>query len=247
MPEFEEQKRTANPEHNYAPSEDAKPRSRRRSGGFKKENASQHSGGIGEVDPADALGNEKLSGAPGRADSEPKPERKAEPKHEAKPEKSSAAPKANADSKAQPGKATLTAIEQVEARIHKRKAKRDVRRTDRDAKKPSGDANSGGEGKAAAHSVPSAAKPGGGLISAITGFFGNLFGSTSEPPKGRGKPRGQPSGSAKPRPHGNRANSGKGRGGPNRQRGGTGKGRGRPKRQGGNNNRSRQTQGSRKD
>jgi len=246
MPEFEEHERQTNPQHSYAPSQDAKPRSRRRSGGFKKESEPLTPGGIGEVDPVDALGKEKLSGTPESKDPEPKRERKPDPKPaeaEAPAPRKSEPRDSKPSDKAQPGEATLAAIQKVEASLHERKAGRDARRKDRDAKRPSGDRKSGPQGKSADRSKPTT-KPEGGLISAITGFFGNLFGSAPEPPKPQDKPRGKPQGSDTRRPRGNRGGSGTGRGGPNRKRGGRS---GPNNRRGGNHNRRRQPQGSRND
>ena len=81
MPEFEETNNKPNPEHSYTPSTDAskKPRGRRRSGGFKTEVASASTANMGEVNAADALKSEKLSGS-GRP-----PEREERPKRERKP------------------------------------------------------------------------------------------------------------------------------------------------------------------
>ena len=64
MPEFEEVSPETNPQHNYVPSTDAKPRSRRRSGGFKKElSPATADSKMGEVDPAEMLQSESLSGS----------------------------------------------------------------------------------------------------------------------------------------------------------------------------------------
>ncbi|MEC7608816.1 MAG: hypothetical protein VX964_01460, partial [Verrucomicrobiota bacterium] len=63
MPKFEEVNQETNPQHNYVPSTDAKPRSRRRSGGFKKELSSAADSKIGEVDPTEILQEEFLSGS----------------------------------------------------------------------------------------------------------------------------------------------------------------------------------------
>mgnify|MGYP001792056368 CR=1 FL=1 len=61
MPEFEEVSPEKNPQHNYVPSNDAKPRSRRRSGGFKKELSPATDSKIGEVDPSEILESESIS------------------------------------------------------------------------------------------------------------------------------------------------------------------------------------------
>jgi len=64
MPEFEEPKSNASSSESYIPSQDAspKPRTRRRSGGFKTEAVSSSSAKMGEIDPSSAIKEEKLSG-----------------------------------------------------------------------------------------------------------------------------------------------------------------------------------------
>ena len=64
MPEFEEENINASTSENYTPSTDAsaKPRTRRRSGGFKAELAPIKNTRVGEVSAAGALKKEKLSG-----------------------------------------------------------------------------------------------------------------------------------------------------------------------------------------
>ena len=66
MPEFEEENVNALPSQSYAPSTDAsrKPRTRRRSGGFKTEVANVSNACIGVVSANQALKEEKLSGKP---------------------------------------------------------------------------------------------------------------------------------------------------------------------------------------
>jgi len=79
MPEFEESEATNSSKENYTPSTDAtkKPRTRRRSGGFKTEyKAPTSAAEIGEVDAAKALKSEKLSGG-AKPDAEPTKERRA--------------------------------------------------------------------------------------------------------------------------------------------------------------------------
>jgi hypothetical protein len=64
MPEFEEANNPNNPALNYVPSTDAvkKPRTRRRSGGFKKELAPSSQDQMGEVSPNEPAPKERLSG-----------------------------------------------------------------------------------------------------------------------------------------------------------------------------------------
>ena len=116
MPEFEHSKPQANPEHNYTPSKDAKPRTRRRSGGFQKEYESIPQGNMGEIDPVDALKAEKLS-------SDTKPIEDQE----------EIISKGFSGNKAipQPSEATLAAIQRVEERIAQRKAEWEARREER--------------------------------------------------------------------------------------------------------------------
>ena len=138
MPEFEETSSASNPSHNYTPSTDAKPRTRRRSGGFKKEISSAPKGNMGEVDPVDALKSEKLSGSPDSASSdEPKaerterkerPERKERaPRREKRERREDDTPRGNPE----PSEATLASIKAVEGRIAERKAERDARYEER--------------------------------------------------------------------------------------------------------------------
>ena len=63
MPEFEENNQINKADDKYTPSTDAKPRSRRRSGGFKSDYATNTSLNIGEVDPSLALKEDTLKKA----------------------------------------------------------------------------------------------------------------------------------------------------------------------------------------
>jgi hypothetical protein len=97
MPEFEETNSQPDPSHNYTPSTDAssKPRTRRRSGGFKTEVASASTANIGEVNAAEAVKGEKLSG---RA----RPQERAEraPREPREPRSAAAAPRAQREPRA---------------------------------------------------------------------------------------------------------------------------------------------------
>ncbi|CAI8283634.1 MAG: Uncharacterised protein [Opitutia bacterium UBA7350] len=179
MPEFEETDPASNAE-NYTPSKDAKPRSRRRSGGFKKELAAAPSGAIGEIDPAEALRGERLSGSPA-----PNPETQSEPKP-GKPArveaiKSKSAPEADENMPdPQPTEKTLAAIKAVEARILERKAKRDARHQTRK--------------KERAKTSDSASKrntsnQSSGLIASILKFFGLGPKPKTQKSRGRRNPR----------------------------------------------------------
>ena len=119
MPEFEEENVNASPSESYAPSIDAskKPRTRRRSGGFKTEVANVSNASIGEVSANHALKGEKLSGKPSAT-------------------KSHALREPRTDANPQPSPKTLAAIASVEAKIAERRAERDSRRVERSERKP---------------------------------------------------------------------------------------------------------------
>jgi len=219
MPEFEEADITSN-QQNYTPSTDAsnKPRTRRRSGGFKTEQTVPNSN-IGEVNPADALKSEKLSG---RHKPEPKKEK---PAPKAKAERSAApqAEKPESTGKAEPSPETLAAIRRVEARLAERKKERDAKRSEREKtrsakseKKPAPQRKTSG-GKSA--------KQSGGLIASILKIFGI---GPKEPVKkqsGKGKPRngGRPQGKGSNRgPGGGQNRRGGNRSGKGSRRGGKG-------------------------
>jgi hypothetical protein len=158
MPEFEETNPSSSAE-TYAPSTDAKPRSRRRSGGFKKEQSAAPSGNIGEIDPAEALRGERLSGeskAPAE-ESQPRPAREEPRKTENDREDYSD----RADP--QPTEETLATVKRVEARILERKAGRDARHQ---ARKQERAANPD------ARSKRNSPKKSGGFFAAILKLFG---------------------------------------------------------------------------
>ncbi|MGB0743712.1 MAG: hypothetical protein ACPGSB_04225 [Opitutales bacterium] len=229
MPEFEENEVSSNSQENYTPSTDArsKPRTRRRSGGFKTEHAPP-STGIGEVDPADALKSEKLSGA-----SKPAPQARKEGPAKAKTDKK-AEPKAEKApspiGKAQPSTETLAAIQRVEDRIAERKKERDAKRAEREKNRPAksdsrdrSDKLSGTK-PSRGSSKPDKPQPSGGILASILSFFGL---GPEEPAKKNG---------GKSRSSDNRSQGG---GGPRGQRRkGTGKRGQGQNRRGGNGRRS---------
>ena len=212
MPEFEENSPQSNPAHNYSPSTDAKPRTRRRSGGFKKEYDNTPKGNMGEVDPTEALKSEKLSGAPSatqedapsqkkreRSSERPsRPERKSEPERVATP---------------QPSPETLAAIQRVEERIATRKADRDAKY---EARKKSRAAEKAAKPAASNKAKPAGKKPAkkSGLIASILSIFGL---GPKQPAKKQSSNRkgGRPQGKGHQRGGQNRR-----RGGQNRRRGG---------------------------
>ncbi len=212
MPEFEEENPNASHSQSYTPSTDAstKPRTRRRSGGFKTELAPISNAKIGEVRAAEALKEEKLSGRPSpetshserperprserkprppRAEGEPRAER--QPKAERQPRAEREIQERRTDVDPQPSPETLAAIASVEAKIAKRRAEKDARRAERTKTRPAKGTSSerrsdrGSERSTGARrsrsQQPSAKKAQGGLLGAISGFFGKLLGSEPEP------------------------------------------------------------------
>lgn len=171
MPEFEEPEATNSSKENYTPSTDAtpKPRTRRRSGGFRTEyTAPAGAAEIGEVDAAKALKSEKLSGSAKPA-AEPKKERRAP-----KADKPAAKSESQADkpapriSNAQPSPETLAAVARVETRINERKAERDAKRAQRDKNRPA----KGDKKPAGRKSAPKQQAESEGLLASILSFFG---------------------------------------------------------------------------
>lgn len=258
MPEFEEDNANASQSESYTPSTDAskKPRTRRRSGGFKTEVASVSSAKMGEVSATEALKEEKLSGS--QTPAEPSREREDKPRREREPraERASREPRAprpgrdydddesepRAERKArepreprretnpQPSAETLAAIANVEAQIAERRTERDARRAERDKDRPAKTERKP-QPKREGGKKPSAKQKQskGGLLAAITGFFGKLFGNKPKPaPKKGGNRGGQGRGGRPQGKGGNRGGQNRGRDG---NRGGQGRKRGS---QGGN-------------
>jgi len=246
MPEFEDSQDKPSSKENYTPSTDAsnKPRTRRRSGGFKTEYTAPKTG-IGEVDPVQALKEEKLSGSAkpqAERSKDSSTSRKAErPERSERPERAERPRQRREDapvrtSKAQPSPETLAAIQRVEARLNERKAARDTRRGDSGESRPERSKSS-----ATSERRPSARKP------QSKGFFASIlsfFGLGPKPPAKKKGGEGKPSSSRDP---GNRPRSrddGSRRGPGQNRRGSSNKGR----RSGGGNrprrseNRSRETQ-----
>ena len=181
MPEFEEENVNASPSESYAPSIDAskKPRTRRRSGGFKTEVVSLSNASIGEVNANQALKEEKLSGTQSATQShetcESHGDREDRPRRERKPRESRAPRGPRIDANPQPSPETLAAIASVEAKIAERRAERDSRSVERSERKP----RKQGDGK------PTHKK---GLLASILSIFG--LGTKEEPTKKRGGNRG---------------------------------------------------------
>jgi hypothetical protein len=114
MPEFEEQNNSKKEAEAYSPRNESKPRSRRRSGGFKNDSAPTQELNIGEIDPSNTLADvpseqlEKANEAPG-----------ARPLEARKPvQKKKNAPLSQE---------TLRAIQELEEKIAEKKQAREAR------------------------------------------------------------------------------------------------------------------------
>ena len=208
MPEFEEENLNASPSESYAPSTDAskKPRTRRRSGGFKTEVANVSNANIGEVSANEALKEEKLSGTPSDTQShEPRERKPREPRSPREP---------RTDANPQPSPETLAAIGSVEAKIAERRAERDARRAERDKTRTAQTERRERKPRKQGGGKPAPKKK--GLLASILSIFG--LGPKAEPAKKRGGNRG-----GRPRGKGeNRGGQNRRRGGQNRRRGGKG-------------------------
>ena len=219
MPEFEETQPNTDPAQTYTPGEEAKPRTRRRSGGFKKEHTEAPKGNMGEIDPAEAFSTEALSGAdkPDEVASMPtssrKPDVAQEPSESPRPKLVEETPRTDP----QPTDATLAAVKRVEERIVQRKAERDAR------KKNSPDRPAPKAGKKPPQKRKNNTPAKTGLIASILKLFGlgpkpakrnaRKGGSNQSGQRGRGPRNG---GGANRRPQGGRGRRG-GRGGNRRQ------------------------------
>ena len=205
MPEFEEENVNASPSESYAPSTDAskKPRTRRRSGGFKTEVVSLSNASMGEVRANQAFKKEKLSGAPGATQSHAPRERK--------PRESRAPREPRTDANPQPSPETLAAIASVEAKIAERRAERDARRAERDKTRTAQTERSESKPRKQVGGKPAPKK---GLLASILSIFG--LGPKAAPTKKRGGNRGGRSRGK----GGNRGGQNRRRGGQNRRRGG---------------------------
>ena len=219
MPEFEEENVNASPSESYTPSTDAskKPRTRRRSGGFKTEVVSLSNTSIGEVSANQALKEEKLSGTPSATQShEPREshgDREDRPRRERKPRESRAPREPRTDANPQPSPETLAAIASVEAKIAERRAERDARRAERDKTRTAQTKPNEHKPRKQVGGKPAPKK---GLLASILSIFG--LGPKAAPTKKRGGNRGGRSRGK----GGNRGGQNRRRGGQNRRRGGQG-------------------------
>ena len=212
MPEFEEKNVNASPSENYVPSIDAskKPRTRRRSGGFKTKVTNVSNASIGEVSANEALKEEKLSGTQSTIQShEPREshgDREDSMRRERKPRESRTPREPRTDANPKPSPETLAAIASVEAKIAERRAERDARRTERDKTRTAQTERSERKPKKQVGGKPAPKK---GLLACILSIFGLC--PKAEPTKKR-------SGNHGGRPRGKGGN----RRGQNRRRGGQG-------------------------
>ena len=219
MPEFEEENVNASPSESYAPSTDAskKPRTRRRSGGFKTEVVSLSNASIGEVNANQAFKEEKLSGTPSATQSrktcESHGDREDSPCRERKPRESRAPREPRTDANPQPSPETLAAIASVEAKIAERRAERDARRAERDKPRTAQTKLNEHKPRKQVGGKPAPKK---GLLASILSIFG--LGPKAALTKKRGGNRGGRSRGK----GGNRGGQNRRRGGRNRRRGGQG-------------------------
>lgn len=202
MPEFEKTNSQPDPEHSYSPSKDAsrKQGGRRRSGGFKTETISS-SANIGEVDPVEALKSEQLSGS--KPTQKTSTDESGHTVENAAPKKQESAKvientddtvkshNASQTSGPQPSEATLASIQSVEARIARRRQEERGKKSSPVATKGQTKQVKPSRKTDLKNGRGSTSKPKGGLLSAITQFFSNLFGST---PKSKNNTRRKSSG-----------------------------------------------------
>jgi hypothetical protein len=215
MPEFEEPEAENSSKENYTPSTDAsdKPRTRRRSGGFKTAPATTNSS-IGEVDAADALKSERLSGA-SKPDTEPEQKKPADKSRKLASKSASPTPRG---SDPQPSPETLAAIRRVDARLAERKQEREARRTEREKKRP----NKSGKKPTGKRKQASGKSSSGGLLDSILSFFGLGAKQSSKKPSGKGRSSGNRGQNGRPQGKGgNRGSGTKRRGGGKGRRGGS--------------------------
>lgn len=183
MPEFEEKDSQPNPEHNYIPSADTSPKNkggRRRSGGFKSEAVPSNSK-IGEIDPAEALKAEvKKSTSLSPKVTETENSDLSQFSNTAK-ESCSLKTKKSKSSNPQPEKATLDSIKKVEEKIAQRRAESDKDRSERNERKPK---------NFSSHTQKRVKKAvNGGILAAISRFFGSFFGGNSKDSSTKGPAR----------------------------------------------------------
>ena len=204
MPEFEKENINASLSENYKPSTDAstKPRSRRRSGGFKAELAPITNAQLGEVNAAEALVGEKLSGQISSNNEKiPVYGKQTEVAKRDKP-----ASRVHRDTNPQPSAKTLQAIAAVESRIAERQSKRDKKRYPNSNRKSQNKRRNNKDRRN--HSKK-------GLLAIIGGWISTFFMNNSKSAEKKGEQRRGQGRSGRSRSKGrNRNGQGRGHGGP---------------------------------
>ena len=202
MPEFEEENINAPTSENYTPSTDAsaKPRTRRRSGGFKAELAPIKNTQVGEVSAAEALKEEKLSGQ--ILTTREQKSVQSEPTAGSKRQKQ--ALNNHRKTNPQPSARTLQAITVVESRVAERQSKRDKKHGSKPDRKFQTKRR-----KSKSHKEHSRE----GLLVMIGGWISKLFGNNPKSAeKIGGRRRGQGRGGRRRSKGGNRNAQGRVRG-----------------------------------
>lgn len=238
MPEFEEANNPNNPALNYVPSTDAvkKPKTRRRSGGFKKEVTATSQDQMGEINPHEPAPKERLSGGQSRPEkAKKKVARPAKPTNASAAAKSAAkndtmvaekasaqieAPASKAESPAQPSETTLAALARIEQRLQERRAERERKRTER--KQASASKTTTAQAKQSvkkAGGKKKTASKSSGFLGGLIGLLKQIFGGSapnqsSRKPARKKRSSSAPSGGRPRSPQGKRpqGNSGRGRG-----------------------------------
>lgn len=187
MPEFEEENQTNKEDVNYSPRNDPKPRSRRRSGGFKNDYSSTSSNpGIGEIDPNSIVREKATEATPDSQTSERsssressdepsmgnKSTRSSHKRSKEMPSKATPTPKAEPESKQNKtplNQETLRVIQELEEKISEKKQLRSTRQV----------------GKRQRGKKPASKGP----FAALAGFFRGLFGQKKGSSRGRNSKR----------------------------------------------------------
>lgn len=171
MPEFEEDNKTNKEGINYSPRNEPKPRSRRRSGGFKNDYSTSSNPSIGEIDPSSIVRDATPETKPKDVNPEPSSSQETQDpdsvdsssgsnsQSKARSEKSNAKPKVKPESKRSQtplNQETLRVIQELEEKISEKKQARATRQ-----------ANKRGRGKKRATKGP---------FAALAGFIAGLFG-----------------------------------------------------------------------
>ena len=128
MPEFEENNQINKADDKYTPSTDAKPRSRRRSGGFKSDYVTNTSLNIGEVDPSLALKEDTLKKATETTSANPASNQK-EAHNEPQNDKKIMAKRTPLSQE------TLRVIQEMEEKIAEKKLAREAHQKDKKPRK----------------------------------------------------------------------------------------------------------------